>query len=98
MDKETVSSGNIIDLKVLRRIMKFVAPYRSRFYLVIFLTLTLGIITPLRPWLIQYTIDKHVQHGDYQGMVNIVLIIVALIFVQAIMQYVHTYTRHPLAD
>lgn len=98
MDKETVSSGNIIDLKVLRRIMKFVAPYRTRFYLVVFLTLTIGILTPLRPWLIQYTIDKHVQHGNYWGMVNIVLIIVALIFVQAIMQYVHTYVSGRIAQ
>lgn len=98
MEKETVSSGNIIDLKVLRRILKFVAPYRARFYLVVFLTLALGIVTPLRPLLIQFTIDKHVQYGDYQGMVNIVLIIVALIFVQAIMQYVHTYVSGRIAQ
>jgi len=39
-----------------------------------------------------------VQHGDYQGMVNIVLIIVALIFVQAIMQYVHTYVSGRIAQ
>lgn len=98
MEKESVSSGNIIDLKVLRRIMKFVTPYRGRFYLVVILTFVLGIITPLRPALIQYTLDSHVQHGNYQGMVNIVLILVALIFVQAIVQYVHTYVSGRIAQ
>ncbi|HTH55159.1 MAG TPA: ABC transporter ATP-binding protein [Cyclobacteriaceae bacterium] len=98
MDKETVSSGNIIDLNVLRRIMKFVTPYRGRFYLVITLTFVLGILTPLRPALIQYTLDRHVQQDNYQGMVNIMLILVALIFVQAIVQYVHTYVSGRIAQ
>jgi ATP-binding cassette subfamily B protein len=98
MEKETVSSGNIIDLKVLRRIMKFVAPYRSRFYIVVFLTFAIGVLTPVRPWLIQYTIDKHVQHGNYWGMVNIILIIVSLLFAQTIMQYVHTYLSGRIAQ
>jgi len=98
MDKETVSSGNIIDLKVLQRIMKFVTPYRGRFYLVIILTFVLGILTPLRPALIQYTLDSHVQRGNYQGMVNVVLILVALIFVQAIVQYIHTYVSGRIAQ
>ncbi|HCW08478.1 MAG TPA: antibiotic ABC transporter ATP-binding protein [Cytophagales bacterium] len=98
MDKETVSSGNIIDLKVLRRIMKFVTPYRGRFYLVVFLTLALGIVTPLRPLLIQYTIDKHVQYGNYWGMVNITFIILVLLIVQSAMQYAHTYISGRIAQ
>lgn len=98
MEKETVSSGNIIDLNVLRRILKFVTPYRGRFYLVIFLTLALGIVTPLRPLLIQYTIDKHVQYGNYQGMVNITIIILALLVVQSVMQYAHTYISGRIAQ
>lgn len=98
MEKESVSSGNIIDLKVLRRIMKFVTPYKGRFYLVVVLTFVLGILTPLRPALIQYTLDNHVQQSNYQGMVNVVLILVALIFVQAIVQYVHTYVSGRIAQ
>ena len=75
MEKEKVSSGNIIDFKVLKRIFQFVAPYRGRFYLIIILTLLLGVLTPIRPFLIQYTLDEHVQYGDYWSMVNIMLLI-----------------------
>lgn len=91
MEKEKVSSGNIIDLSVVKRILEFVSPYKGRFYLLIFLTLLLGILTPLRPLLIQYTLDKHVAVGNYWGMVNIMLLILFLLVLGSVVQYIHTY-------
>ncbi|MBL7842280.1 MAG: ABC transporter ATP-binding protein [Cyclobacteriaceae bacterium] len=91
MDKEQVSSGNIIDFKVLRRIMKFVKPYKGRFYFLIFLTLAIGILTPIRPLLIQWTLDNQVAAGDYDGMAIMMLALVGLLLVQSVAQYVHTY-------
>ncbi|HEX8041328.1 MAG TPA: ABC transporter ATP-binding protein [Chryseosolibacter sp.] len=91
MDKEQVSSGNIIDWKVLRRLMKFVAPYRGIFYGLIVLTVLLGLLTPTRPILIQYTIDEHVAFGDYAGMLNIMILLVGLLIIHSIVQYAHTY-------
>lgn len=91
MEKEKVSSGNIIDFKVLKRVFDFVKPYKAKFYSVIALTLLLGILTPIRPFLIQYTLDKDVQFGNYWGMVNVMMIVLVILFVQAIVQYAHTY-------
>jgi ATP-binding cassette, subfamily B, multidrug efflux pump len=98
MEKEKVSSGNIIDFKVLKRIMQFVKPYKGRFYLVVAFTFLLGILTPLRPLLIQYTLDAHVQHGNYWAMVNVMLIILGLLVVQSAVQYVHTYVSGRIAQ
>jgi ATP-binding cassette subfamily B multidrug efflux pump len=91
VEKEQVSSGNIIDFTVLRRIMQFVRPYRGRFYFLIFLTILLGILTPVRPWLIQYTLDHHVAVGDYWSMVYVMIGILVLLVAQSLVQYVHTY-------
>lgn len=91
MEKEKVSSGNIIDWKVLKRILKFITPYRGRFYFLILLTVLLGLLTPLRPLLIQYTLDAHVATGKYWDMVNVMLLILALLVLQSVVQYVHTY-------
>ena len=91
MEKEQVKSGNIIDWSVLRRLMKFVTPYRGRFYALILLTVLLGVLTPLRPILIQYTIDNDVAFGDYWGMVHIMVLLVVLLIVNSIAQYAHTY-------
>ena len=71
--------------------MKFVTPYRRSFYGLIFLTVLLGVLTPLRPYLIQYTIDNDVALGDYKGMVEIMLLLLGLLVVHSITQYVHTY-------
>ena len=98
MEKEKVSSGNIIDLKVLKRIFQFVEPYRGRFYLIILLTLALGVLTPIRPFLIQYTLDEHVQYGNYWSMVNVMLLIFGLLIIQSILQYVHTYISGRIAQ
>lgn len=78
--------------------MDFVRPYKGRFYLVIALTLLLGILTPIRPFLIQYTLDKDVQYGNYWGMVNIMIIVLVLLVVQAIVQYAHTYVSGRIAQ
>jgi ATP-binding cassette, subfamily B, multidrug efflux pump len=91
VDKEQVSSGNIIDWSVLRRLMKFVTPYRGRFYLVVFLTLAIGVLTPLRPLLVQITLDDDVASGDYNGMLQMVIILLVLLVVQSVVQYIHTY-------
>jgi ATP-binding cassette subfamily B multidrug efflux pump len=91
VEKEKVSSGNIIDWKVLGRLMKFVMPYKGRFITVIILTVALGVLAPTRPLLIQYTLDHDVSLGDYQGMVLMMVILMGLLVVQSIAQYVHTY-------
>jgi ATP-binding cassette, subfamily B, multidrug efflux pump len=91
MEKEQVSSGNIIDFRVLRRIMKFVQPYKGRFYLLILLTLAIGVLTPVRPVLIQWTLDNPVMNGDYNTVVTMMLALFGLLVVQSVAQYVHTY-------
>ena len=98
MEKEKVSSGNIIDFKVLKRIMQFVKPYKGRFYFVVVLTFLLGVLTPIRPLLIQYTLDTHVQYGNYWAMVNVMLIILGLLAVQSAVQYAHTYISGRIAQ
>lgn len=90
MEKEKVS-GKIVDLNVLGRLFVFAKPYIKQFYFVIFLTIALALLTPIRPFLIQKMIDENVAVGDYQGLVNMTIILILLLFAQAIVQYYHTY-------
>ena len=91
MEKEKVSSGNIIDWSVLRRLMAFVTPYRGRFIVVVILTIVLGLLAPIRPILVQYTLDNDVSVGDYDAMVVMMLILFGLLIFNSIAQYIHTY-------
>lgn len=91
MEKEKVSSGNIIDFKVLRRLISFVRPYKGRFYVIIALTVVLGVLTAVRPVLILRTLDDDVAVGNYNGMVKMMLIVFGLLVLQSVFQYIHTY-------
>jgi len=90
LEKEKVDR-NIVDLKVLRRLLVFAKPYKGVFYFVVFLTIALSIVGPIRPILIQRTIDGPVARGDYQGLVSMILLLVSLLVLGAIIQYLHTF-------
>ncbi|MEM9895074.1 MAG: ABC transporter ATP-binding protein [Bacteroidota bacterium] len=90
MDKEK-ASGNIVDLSVLRRLFAYARPYKKVFYFIIFLTILLSLLGPIRPLIVQRTIDIEVANGDYEGLVEMVLLLIALLIGQSIVQYLHTY-------
>ena len=61
------------------------------FYFLVFLTIALSIVGPLRPMLIQKAIDDNVAQGDYPGLVNMILLLIGLLVIQAVIQYLHTF-------
>nr|WP_236587788.1 ABC transporter ATP-binding protein [Marivirga aurantiaca] len=70
---------------------QFVKPYNRRFYFLVFLTLALAVLAPLRPFVIQKAIDQPIAQNDFQGLVSMTFILVGLLIMQAIVQYGHTY-------
>jgi len=52
------SEKKYFDFSVLKRVFTFVKPYRSRFIVSIILAVVLSFFTPVRPFLIQLTVDK----------------------------------------
>lgn len=90
MQKEQLS-GKIIDVKILKRLYTYIKPYSMQFYLLILLTIALGIVGPVRPILVSWAIDDYIAIGDYQGLLNITIILIILIFASGIFQYLHTY-------
>ena len=90
MKREKIT-GKIVDIKVLKRLIGFIGPYQNRFYFLIFLTITTAVLGPIRPWIIQLTIDDHIAVGDYQGLAKMTLILLGLLLLHAVVQYAHTY-------
>ncbi len=90
-EKEKVKTGNLVDFQVLKRLFEFAKPYIKQFYLLVFLTIFLAILTPIRPYLVQLAIDEYVPAGDYDGLVLMTTILAIHIVILAIVQYSHTY-------
>ncbi|MEQ9437930.1 MAG: ABC transporter ATP-binding protein [Cyclobacteriaceae bacterium] len=91
MDKERINSGDIIDTQVLKRIFQYVKPYIGRFYVLVFLTILIAFLAPAVPFFVQKTIDNYILVSDYQGLINMVILLIGLIVAQGIVQYLHTY-------
>lgn len=48
----------IFDVSLLGRVFRFVKPYRSFFYISLLLAIVMAVFAPVRPYLIQLTIDR----------------------------------------
>ena len=91
LEQEKSSSGEIVDSKVLKQLYGFVKPYKPQFYFLIFLTVSLAILAPTRPFFIQVAIDDYIAKGDAAGLLNIIYLLIGLMFLQALVQWAHTY-------
>jgi ATP-binding cassette, subfamily B, multidrug efflux pump len=58
----------IFDFSLLRRVFRYAAPYKSRLYLSVFLSILLAVLSPLRPFLIQLTINGYIRKGSAPGL------------------------------
>jgi ATP-binding cassette subfamily B protein len=68
-----------------------VLPYKKKFRLGVGLTLFLAFIAPLRPILVQYTVDRYIVHLNPEGLLKMTLLMVGLLILQTLVQYYHTY-------
>lgn len=91
LEKENVSSGEIIDTQVLKKLYRFVQPYKTQFYFLVFLTISLALLAPTRPYFIQVGIDDYVATGDGPGLIKIIYLLIGLLVLQAVVQFLHTY-------
>ncbi len=91
-------SGNAVDINLLRRVFRYVSPYRGIFIWSIVLTILLAILAPLRPWLIQFTLDRYILLNDHTGLIDMSLLMVGLLLVQTIVQYFHTFYTNILGQ
>ena len=89
--KENNISGNLFDIKILKRLFIFCRPYMSVFYTLIILTLSLSILQPIRPYITQIIIDDYVSMNDVKGLKSMTLLLFGLLIVNAIVVYFHTY-------
>ena len=85
------SDLKIVDSTVLKRLFSFILPYKSRFFLLVFLILLGAILTPILPLLIQYTIDGPVAEGNYNKLSVSLAAMIVLLVVNSILSFLNTY-------
>lgn len=90
MNQET-KSGKIFDLPTLRRLYKFVYPYRKQFFLLIGIIIVSAALAPALPLLIKYTVDVSIANRDIPGLINMVMAMIGVLVLRGVVQFSNTY-------
>lgn len=75
------------DLAVLRRVFRYASPYKKKFYLSVTLAVLLAALTPLRPLLVQLTVDEYIAKSIPRMVVLMTLIQMGLILLETGMRF-----------
>jgi ATP-binding cassette subfamily B protein len=76
---------------LLKRVLQFAGPYKKRFYTSIFLAIVLAVLTPVRPYLIQLTVDKYISGKLAQALINITIIQILFLMIETGLRFYFSY-------
>ncbi len=80
-----------VDISLLKRLLKYLKPYKKYVIIAVFLTLLTSSLAPVRPYLIKIAIDDYIGKGNDPGLIKIVIIIFGLLVLHAAIRFILTY-------
>ena len=96
----------IFNTSLLRRVFKFASPYKNKFYSSLFLSVVLAVMAPIRPFLIQLTINHGIREkaaayflkGPGGFIIEITIIQIVLLLIETIARFSFTFTTASLGQ
>lgn len=83
--------GKAYDSNLMKRLLKYLKPYKKYVFIAIFLTIGVSLSSTIRPYLTKIAIDNYIMHQDPVGLRNIILILFGTLIVQGLLQYTMAY-------
>ncbi|HEX6334957.1 MAG TPA: ABC transporter ATP-binding protein [Flavisolibacter sp.] len=80
------------DVSLLRRVLQFTRPYRGKFIGSVVLAFVLAAFTPIRPYLIQKTVDDYITLKNLDWVIYITIIQIVFIFIETGLRFYFSYT------
>ena len=84
-------TGEILDFKLLKRVLIFAQPYRLQFFIGAISAILISILGPARPLLINYAVDNYIVIPDKERLFNITLILSFLLLLEGVFQFFYIY-------
>ncbi len=95
---KTSNSGEIYDVKLIRRMLRLVKPYRLQFGIAVLIGLLLAILGPLQPKIVMIAIEDNIQSTVGIGLMNMVLIFLLILVVSSVFEYYYRYLTKYVAQ
>ena len=103
---ESKPPKKIFNFSLIRRVFHFAAPYKNKFYNSLVLSIVLAIMSPIRPWLIQFTINDgikgnakaHFISGPGGFIIEVTILQIVLLLVETACRFYFTFTTASLGQ
>ena len=87
----TSKTGEILDYQLLKRVLRFSIPYRSKMWLTAIFAILLAFLAPLRPILINYALDNFVLIPNLELLFQITILMIVVLALESIVQFYYIY-------
>lgn len=88
---EKKEKKKLIDLRLLRRLFAFTAPYKRTLYFSLTLSLILAAVSPVRPYLIQLSVDKYIGNKLLQGLIAVSVVQLGILLLESFLRFWFMY-------
>lgn len=95
---ENLAVKKVFDFSLLRRVFSFAAPYKRALYLSMIMTVIFAVISPLRPYLIQVTVDKYIANQLMQMLITVTIVQVGLLLLETVVRFYFSYLTNWLGQ
>jgi ATP-binding cassette subfamily B multidrug efflux pump len=79
------------DWRLLRRVFGYARPYRQQFWFSVVLAILLALITPVRPFLVQLTVNEYIIGQLPRLLIQVTMLQVAIIFIETVIRFGFSY-------
>ena len=76
---------------LLMRTLSYAKPYRGMFVFAALAAILFAFISPLRPWLTQYTLDNYIVKPDREMLLTMTLFMVGVLLLETVFQFLNEY-------
>jgi len=83
--------GKAYDARLMRRLLKYLRPYRWHVVIGIVMSIVISGMEALRPYFTKIAVDQDIANADKSGLLMTTLLFLAVLVVRGIIQYANAY-------
>ncbi|KIC94549.1 ABC transporter ATP-binding protein [Flavihumibacter solisilvae] len=88
----TPANKKIFDTALLKRVFQMAAPYKKKVFLSFSLAVLLALVSPIRPYLIQITVNNYIKSGLLDWVIRITIIQVVFLLIETAFRFLFSFT------
>jgi ATP-binding cassette, subfamily B, multidrug efflux pump len=83
--------GKAYDGSLMRRLLKYLRPYRWHVALGIVLSILVSSLEAVRPYFTKIAVDENIAHGDAPGLLRTTMLFLGIMLMRGVVQYLNSY-------